>query len=335
MPKISIALTNTCNLNCKYCFAQNITKENPLFLKPEEYKTLLDFALTATDDIGIAGGEPTINPWFREIAELTLNDPRVKNVAFFSNGINAEKYTDIFLHDKAHLLLNVNSDEDIGSENFKRIDSFLEKIYPELPKENIVDKVALGLNLYDNDLDYNFIFPLLKKYSMKNLRVSITTKINEPELEIFDYFKSRKDYLFKFLQDCSKNGIFPHPDCNVMPICLWTNSEVEYLRNHGLYAFLRNSVCLFPVITLLPDKTAVNCFALDSISKVPLYKFKDAHELMNYYNIHINAYNFSSYTNETCKKCRNRINGLCSMGCPSMRLKSIKQFMDLENNLKL
>lgn len=335
MQRISIALTNACNLKCKYCFAQNITKENHLFLKPDEYKTLLDFVLTATKDIGIAGGEPTINPWFREIIELTLNDSRVNSVTFFSNGINAEKYIDLFLHEKSHVLLNVNSDEDIGSENFKKIDSFLENIYPNLPKEKIADKVVLGLNLYDNDLDYSFIFPLLKKYSMRNLRVSITTKIDAPELEILDYFKERKDYLFRFLQDCVKNGIYPHPDCNIMPICLWTKDEIDYLHRHGLHPFVANSICSTPVITLLPDKTAVNCFALDSISKVPLYKFKDAYELINYYNIHINSYIFSSYTNEKCKKCRDRINGLCSMGCPSMRLKSIKQFMDLENNLKL
>ena len=52
--RIGIALTNACNLQCKYCFAQNITKQHHLFLKPDEYKELLEFSVTGSDDIGLA-----------------------------------------------------------------------------------------------------------------------------------------------------------------------------------------------------------------------------------------------------------------------------------------
>lgn len=334
--RIGIALTNACNLQCKYCFAQNITKQHHLFLRPNEYKELLEFSVTGSDDIGLAGGEPMINPWFGEILNMTVNDSRVHHVIVYSNGINGEKYANDLMNPKVSMLINVNSEKDIGTESYERIDKFLVRM-----KENcdmmgihLSDKLGLGINIYENDFDPTFIINLMHKYDLRFLRTSITTRVNEPELEVLDYFRDRLDSYFNVIKTCIEAGLVPTADCNQVPMCLWTEEHKQFFISHGMENFTNHSACFSPVITLLPDKTAINCFSLEEISKVDISNFDNLMELVGYYEATINGFIPSAYTNEECKHCMARKKKLCSMGCPSMHMKSLKKFIRMEEELK-
>lgn len=343
---IGVAITNICNLKCSYCFAQHVTKEeHKIFMDPQTYKNVLEFIKADPNFdgcVGICGGEPTVNPYFGEILKIVINDPFIQHIMVYTNGINADKYIDLLTNPKIGMLINLNPPSEIGEYNYNRIDKFLEESQKRfsLKLKSVSDYFSLGINISSNDFDYQYAIDLCKKYKMHNLRASITTKIDDPQLEILDYFKSRKDSFLKFVKDCDKADIVPGRDCNPISRCCWNEEELAYLEDFDKRHNLENtqrwseySTCDRPVVTILPDLTSINCFALDGISKKKITEFKHAGELQNYYINFINAYNRSSYTNKECKECAHRLNGDCGMGCPAMRVEQIKKFIKLENNL--
>lgn len=63
---VSVELTNRCNLNCRYCFAEKNSRRSDL--SAEEWISILDGLYTqGLRVLTLTGGEPTIHPGFREI----------------------------------------------------------------------------------------------------------------------------------------------------------------------------------------------------------------------------------------------------------------------------
>lgn len=80
--QVSIALTNTCDLSCPYCFA-------PKFHAVLEYNRLIQW-LRELDEhgtlgVGFGGGEPTLYPRFVDLCEFATRETRLA-VTFTSHG---------------------------------------------------------------------------------------------------------------------------------------------------------------------------------------------------------------------------------------------------------
>ena len=170
----SIDLSNTCNLNCPYCYVEKVgslnkkKKENEL--KLSSYKSIIDkLAKAGAKTINIIGaGEPTIDPNFREISEY-IKSLGIK-VLVATNGIEISKsdfLIDFLCDIDASIVIKVNSfvselqDSLVGQKGYsahrdialnKLIDFGFNKVKP----------TRLGINTLLMKSNLNQIFDIFK-----------------------------------------------------------------------------------------------------------------------------------------------------------------------------
>ncbi|CAB1216607.1 radical SAM protein [Acinetobacter bouvetii] len=141
--QISVALTNICDLHCKFCYAPKIKASLPFdYLK----KWLKEIDQLGTFGVGFGGGEPTLYPKFAEICEFTANETDLA-VTFTTHG---HRLTDDLL---SNLKGNVHfiriSIDGVGTtyEKFRsrKFDKLIERI------ERTREISSLGFNVVIND----------------------------------------------------------------------------------------------------------------------------------------------------------------------------------------
>ena len=85
-----LAITNACNMNCKYCSVKNVHSKIKNGLSTEEYKKIIDKLVNiGTFQIGLTGGEPTTRKDLVELVRYVAS----KNVAcnLTTNGFNVSE----------------------------------------------------------------------------------------------------------------------------------------------------------------------------------------------------------------------------------------------------
>lgn len=325
----NIFLTRKCNLKCPYCFASEFVNRENEEISLENFVLALNFIKTGNNEpVGLIGGEPTLHSKFREILEIVANDYEIKYVTLFTNGIEIDKYVDIIKNDKFYLLVNCNSPNDIGQHNYEKL------------KKNIVylskimkDRLKLGINIYSPEMNYKYIFDLLKLTNSHFLRFStaIPNEIKEETKDILDSFIQMKEILFSFFQDCYDNEIIPGNDCNSFPDCIYTKEEKLLLVK---LAKLANELNIYqdpirscrkcePVIDILTDLQAVRCFGLSKYLKMPIKNYKNIDELKSYFYNQIDMFVNNIYVSNDCKDCKTKQINKCGI-CLTYKIKFLK-----------
>ena len=65
---VNIHINGACNYRCKFCFARNLVRE---IKTPEQWEPILrELGSMGIEKVNLAGGEPTMYPWFPEICKL-------------------------------------------------------------------------------------------------------------------------------------------------------------------------------------------------------------------------------------------------------------------------
>ena len=327
----NIMLTYRCNLKCPYCFANEFVNKKNTDISLENFEKALDFIATdGSGRVGLIGGEPLIHDKFKDIIEKLIYDNRFERIVIYTNGLLIDKYINQLVHPKTTFLVNCNSPDDIGENNSKHLINNLDILYKGYYMKN---RVNLGINLYDIDKDYTYIMELLKRYHLHKLRISITVPdfTKNDNVNIIEYFKSKKQFILKFLKDMDTIQVVPYYDCNKPPMCIWTEEESEWIKEYvqkytteesTLYG--SHSFCQ-PVIDILPDLSAVRCFGMSDFEKVKIDNFKCASDLRYYFIGLIDecAYKFSAETE--CKECYERKIQKCSAGCMGFKSEKIKK----------
>ena len=317
----NIMLTYRCNLKCPYCFANEFVNHSSYDISIENFMTALDFLKTSGNaHIGLIGGEPTLHAQFREILQILSGDEAVDSVTIYTNGICMDTCLDFLDNEKFSLLVNCNSPRDIGEQQFLKVEDNLDRVFQ---MKEIWKRVNLGVNLYQDDLDYSYIIELLKRYNLHRVRMSVTVpNLDEGKKEnSLEYLKRRKEYVLKFILSCATEDIAPYYDCNVIPKCVWTSEEMQNVEEVINRFKLKNtnlrgdsSFCR-PVIDVLPDLTAVRCFGTSDFTKVSIKDFRCLSDLQNYYVNLIDCRMTSCMKNEECKDCYERKVLRCTAGC--------------------
>lgn len=142
--QISVALTNICDLHCKFCYAPKIKATLPFdYLK----KWLKEIDQLGTFGVGFGGGEPTLYPEFAEICEFTANETDLA-VTFTTHG---HRLTNDLLSDlKGNVHFIRISIDGVGAtyEKFRgrKFDKLIERV------EKARQITSLGFNVVINDL---------------------------------------------------------------------------------------------------------------------------------------------------------------------------------------
>ena len=317
----NIMLTYRCNLRCPYCFANEFVNHSKYDITLENFKAALDFIKTSDEGhVGLIGGEPTIHEHFREILQILADDDAIHSVTIYTNGIQMDTCLDFMENTKFHMLVNCNSPEDIGEQQFRKLQENLDRLFQI---EGVWKRANLGINLYKDELNYTYIIDLLKHCRLHRVRMSVTVPNLEEEkkADSLEYLASRKAYILRFIQDCEQADAAPYFDCNVIPKCLWTEEEREiiggviskfHLKRTNLLG--DHSFCR-PVIDILPDLTAVRCFGTSDFTKAPIKDFRCLDDLRNYYVNMIDSRVTGCMKADICRDCYERKVLLCTAGC--------------------
>lgn len=338
----NIMITEACNLKCPYCFADEFTnkKGQPVRkMTVEDFKTAVDFVLTAEGErIGVIGGEPTLHPDFKEMVEYLINNDKVATFTVFTNGIHLDRYYNLFASSKAGMLVNCNSPLDIGEERFNRLRQNLDVLIKDMYMKN---RISLGINMYKPDFDYDYMVELLTRYDMPHVRTSIVVPKKENTGDFLEYFLRMKPRVFEFFKVLEQKGIMPTYDCNLMPACVTTKEEKEWLKDtfwnmekkSQKYCNLIDDSKCNPVIDILPDLNAVRCFGMSQEWKVPIKDFKALSELRDYFFNKFDVFSYSVSGSERCRTCKERERMKCIGGCLLFKIERIKKAREFCSNL--
>ena len=324
----NIMINTRCNLNCTYCFANDISIHHDMSFA--NVKKAVDFILKKNSErIGIIGGEPTLHPELREILRYLNLRLDVKEVMIFTNGILIDKYWEELNNSKIKILVNCNSSSMMTDRLYHKME---QNIIDAVGKFDLRERIALGLNIYDPQMDFSFVLDLLKKSEIKNLRLSVVVPnyAVEDTQGCLEYYKSMKDITYKIICEALKNGVLPHFDCNVMPKCIFSLEEKRSILNLSkgrISNILSEMTYCTPAIDILPDLTAVRCLGISESERVFIDMFETIGDLRNYFSYKYDDFCYILPTSEKCKNCYERIVKKCSGGCISYKKSKIEKFL--------
>lgn len=336
----NIMINRNCNLQCKYCFANEFVEKNKYKenISEENFRKALNFITESGETyVGIIGGEPTIHPDFEKLLNIVLNDKKIEKVTVFTNGILMDKILNLLDNEKLNILINVNSPNDIGILNYKKIEDNIETAY----KMNLISHISLGINMYKPNFEYNYIINLLKKYNLKRVRTSIVVPncSDNRNINALEYFKNMKPSVFNFFRELEKIEVVPIYDCNSMPLCITTDEEKRWLnkfysfeKNTNKYCNILDNPKCNPVIDILPNLQAVRCFGCSEQCKVFIGNFRNLNDLSNFFEMEIDIYNNLISIDSQCDTCYYKAIKKCNGGCIAFKQNKIQK---LKNQINL
>jgi len=327
----NIMLTYRCNLNCSYCFANEFVNRENTDISIDDFDKAVDFLTReGSTHIGLIGGEPTLHPKFKEILEKLISNIKVSSVTIYTNGVLLDKYINQIVHPKFRLLVNCNSPENVGDNNYRRI---VENLDVYFKNYYMKDRINLGLNLYSENMNYNFMIELLERYDLHRVRISTTVPdfSQDKNVNAIEYFDKRKQHLLQFFRELDMHAILPYYDCNRPPFCIWTDNEKEWLVNFvkkynvSESNLIGNNSKCYPVIDILPNLKAVRCFGMSDFCKVNISDFENLTDLASYFLNEVDTDAFKISAHEKCRDCKERTTRKCMAGCLGFKTEQLKK----------
>lgn len=331
----NIMLTYRCNLNCPYCFANEFVNKDSSNITLKNFDKAVSFITKdGPTRLGLIGGEPTLHPEFDKILILLIENPLITEVTIYTNGILLDRFTNLIVHPKFRLLINWNAPNDIGESSFNRIRNNADVFFHDY---HMKDRINIGINLYDEKMDYTYLMDILPRYGLHRVRMSLTVPdfSQAEELDVINYFKENKRFILDFLEAMEKINVLPYYDCNKPPYCIWDENEKAWLE-----AFVKKykvsesnligqcSFC-YPVIDILPDLRAVRCFGMSDFEKVSLENFDSVTDIASYFLSSVDALAYKIPVERNCLSCYERSVRRCSHGCMGFKAKRIHKLNDI------
>ena len=296
-------LTERCNLHCPYCFASEYTNHPCHEISMQNFVHAVQFVMKddSKTKLGIIGGEPTLYSHFAEVLDYLEKEDKVRHAVIFTNGILLSRFLNHVVSDKLVFLINCNSPQDIGLANFKHMEESIDTL---VNQKNMRNNTMLGLNIYRDDMNISFYIDLLKKYQFRYARISVVVPSDmEKYSGPFDYFTQMKPILMRVFHEMADIGVLPNYDCNRIPLCMWTESEREQIRN--LFGqrmchsnILSDTVKCSPTIDIDTDLQVIRCFGFSDGPKISLESCKDVSSLKQFFIEKVDQ----KYKRDTCDR---------------------------------
>lgn len=322
---MNILFTDYCNYKCEYCFAEESmscgSKEN---LSLENFEKIIQYHKENNiREFRIIGGEPTLHPDFIYYLVKLAHDKFFNRIHIFSNvSFDKEILDTILLLSKIKritLLPNVNEPCKIGDKNYKRTVENL----TALVKADSVG--SLGINIYDPNMDIEYIFDLADMLKLKNIRWSVSVpniKIDK-NFDVKGYFKTFVPLLKKFFLGAIDRGIKLRLDCNTIPLCIFDDDEYRLLT-YANPDIVASPLCNI-IIDVKPNLDTIRCFGLSDMKNKQLENYPNMDDLKKSFEEE-----FFDLTHETlfdeCSSCSiYKRNNLRSCSCLAYKLHRLEE----------
>lgn len=315
----NILLTQKCNQQCPYCFASYT--EDKSYMSMDAFDTIIRFlAKTPKEKIGLLGGEPLLHPDFSTICKKLTDNQKVNAVVIYTNGLLLHKYIDLLNEQKYALLINCNEYDFYNPQVYDKLENNIRMAVRKLSTKNVL----LGLNIYKSFMNIDRLIDLLKELDMHKLRMSLAIPNEDIDISHKKRYDILKDELFRILEKLAIADVVPQFDCNKIPICYYSKSEIEQLNN--LFGkrikqtnLLKLDYTCKPVIDIYPDMSVCRCFGRTDIRR-HLSEFMNIDDIRKYFFNKIDKYCFDEPIFESCKTCYLSETMNCNGGCLSYRV---------------
>ncbi len=308
----NLIVSNTCNLNCAYCFARDSLQASlesyaSHFISLDAFSDRLAF-LERSDvgEIRLLGGEPTLHPKFPELVAMAMTQR--KPVVIFSHGLLSEQALaclEVLPVEQCTVLVNMNATH--GAEFAKREQNKRRDVLRRLGP-----RAMLGFNIFKASFDLNFLLPLILDV---NCRPSIRLGLAHPALFGRNEHLHPKQYpivghqIANFANVAAKAGVRLEFDCGFVR-CMFSNSDFEILhQTHADIGWRCN-----PILDIDLDGHVYHCFPL--ASKVQRYLSKSCiaadlrESMLEQTQLHRQAGIYRE-----CSTCLLKQNAECMGGC--------------------
>lgn len=331
---VNLLLTMRCNRNCVYCFAREKIKSyssssqaNDITM--EDFERVLNFfEKSGIDSLQLAGGEPTLHERFDDILTKVLD--RDIRVNVLSNCLWDSSKNGLFSRispTRLGFLLNIDHPETYVEKQWKIIEENLSSVQE---REN----TTLSFNIFEKVPKFDYIFDLVSRYSIRNLRLSFSMPVffggvNNTYLSMENY-KELTPFLMAFVRKAESIGVKVRID-NTVPICMFSKSDLGELLLTGTLEPKRNFVC-FPALDIGPDLSIWRCFGTSALFNKKLDDFNSLQEIYDYYCQVFSFLQFKVYPMEECYSCEYSKKQMCQGGCIGF---SAREYIKSHNLLEL
>lgn len=309
----NIAIVNYCNLKCAYCFADDMIQEDNLTMSIEDYTKLVDFILkNPMDKIGIIGGEPTLHPQFLDIIKITKEKSagRKQLPILFTNGIELKPFLSYL--DNMNILLNYNHPNTMTVKQQEKLLNTLEEIN-KLGYFN--NTLFLGCNIHLNCKNYDYIWDVVKKYSLTKIRCSVVSPGGQYKEWIYkkhEYFSLLKPIFLDFCKKAEELNCKLHFDCSYIPLCYFSDEEKELINKVSDIKKECNVLCS-SVVDFTVNLKVTSCFGV--YEPIDFNKFSNTDSLKIYLFEKYNKKLAKLNNQGICKTCQSHQEGKCQGGC--------------------
>jgi len=291
----NIMLTDYCNQDCPYCFAQEMMSRKGRDISFMKFKKAVDYLKrSGVGRIGIIGGEPTLHPRFLQLLDYVVE--KGMSVRLYTNGLTSKDVcTGLAEYDAKVLevLLNLNDRRSYSKGQLAQVNFFM---------EHLNEKLNLGYTIWELDFSLGFHRDMILKYDLpKAVRIGLASPIVRRQSRDFFHpsdFPRIGRAIIKQVELLEQDDILVGFDCGFV-MCMFSTRALGILTRKSV-GF--SSQCR-PIIDIDLELNATPCFPLGGVLRKPIDDFPDLDALKDHFSGRLESLKVFG-NNGKCMSCK-------------------------------
>lgn len=308
--QLMLFITGFCNLNCPYCFSENISRREMDFKKLEE---IINWCcVNDIRNISLCGGEPLMYSHFDEMLKL-FRENRIKT--YFASNLTCDVSklcnfdSGVISNIYAHITKATIDNQKFKGIFFKNVNNAIKKGI----------EVLLRVNIYDGNKDAKQWIKLAKELNISKLNIALTFPTKEKSnnfVEIDDI--STYGNIIRDFYEMAKNENITLDIAKPLPLCCFDDNLAGILLKEcprSTYCSIHENDCTYNV-TITNDGYFNQCIGLTK-KKMPFSKTMSWKEVVAFCSDIKNLIN--KPLSEKCLKCYLFDAKICQGSCLSYK----------------
>lgn len=313
----NLMVSDVCNLNCSYCFANQLEHSPEHFLSLADFETRLDFLQrSGIEQVRLIGGEPTLHPQFPELVRRIRQ--RGLLVIVFSHGLMPpaalNSLADLPLQ-ACTVLVNMNASRQPEGPSSEEQARRLETL------QRLGRRALPGFNLYSLALELDWLLPVIVQ---SGCQPAIRLGLAHATLQGGNRYLHPRQYpqagrkIMTFARRAAARGVRLEFDCGFVR-CMFSDQDLRDLQAAQTDIGWRCN----PVLDIDLQGQALHCFPLGARAHLPLEAGTLASQLRDGLAGQLSAYRQAGIYRE-CSSCLFKQAGSCSGGCLAATLRRFR-----------